>query len=279
MASLNYVTFNDLNNDILNNLRKIPNPDLIIGIPRSGLMAANLLSLYFNVPVTTLELFLENRYSLGHGNSRPIYEREIKNILVVDDSCNSGNSINEVKKQLKSYSEQYNITYFACYVTTSGEKQVDVYCRKIEFPRIFQWNILYSWLTNNATYDLDGVLCEDPIIDDDGEKYIEFLKTAKPKFIPQYTINTIVTCRLEKYRDIVTKWLEEHNVKYKNLIMLPFKTKEERVAWGKHGEYKGTVFQKTDSIIFFESSYSQALKIKKLNPNKLVFSVDKMIFV
>ena len=61
--------------------------------------------------------------------------------------------------------------------------------------------------------------------------------------------------------------------------MLPFKTKQERVAWGKHGEYKAEVFKKLDSNIFFESNYNQALTIKKYNPDKLVFAVDKMIFV
>ena len=35
--------------------------------------------------------------------------------------------------------------------------------------------------------------------------------------------------------------------------MLDFKTKEERQAWGKHGEYKGHIYRKSDNILFVES--------------------------
>lgn len=122
---MNYISINDLNNDILRNLYKIPNPDLIIGIPRSGLMVANLLSLYFNVPITTIDLFIQDKKTLGHGNSRPIYEKEIKNILVVDNSCHSGKSMFNIKSKLEQY-KQYNVTYFACYVSSLGVKSVDL---------------------------------------------------------------------------------------------------------------------------------------------------------
>ena len=276
---MNYKKLSDLSNDILNNLYKIPNVDLIIGIPRSGLLAANIISLYFNKPITTIEQFIKGNFTLGNGYTRNIISNEIKSILVVDDSCNTGKAMNQVKEILKEYTNKYNFIYCSIYVTEKSKNYVDVYCDIINSPRIFEWNIMYSYLNKGGMYDLDGVLCENPPLDDDGEYYINYIKNAKPKFIPLNTIDTIVTCRLEKYRDITSKWLEDNNVKYKNLIMLPFNTKKERLKWGKHGQYKAEQFKNSNSKIFFESDYKQAKIIKQFNPNKLVFCVDKMIFV
>lgn len=54
------------------------------------------------------------------------------------------------------------------------------------------------------------------------------------------------------------------------MIMLDFKTKEERQAWGKHGEYKGHIYRKSDNILFVESSLNEAITISKIS-NKPVF--------
>ena len=167
----------------------------------------------------------------------------------------------------------------AAYTTNRGKQFLDIYFEIIEWPRIFQWNIMNSWINMNAVYDLDGVLCENPKVDDDGELYINEIKNAKPKFITKFKIGIICTCRLEKYRSITEEWLIEHNVSYNNLVMMQYNTKEERVREHRHGEFKGETFASSSSNIFFESDYSQANIIKQMNPNKQVFCVDKMIFV
>ena len=105
---MNYRTLNDLNTLILNNLYKIPkNIDLIIGVPRSGLLVANLLALYLNKRISTPELF-SNNIILSNGISRPIDNNEIKTVLVVDDSCNTGNSFSKTRITL---SNNLNIDY------------------------------------------------------------------------------------------------------------------------------------------------------------------------
>lgn len=201
---MNYRTLNDLNTLILNNLYKIPkNIDLIIGVPRSGLLVANLLALYLNKRISTPELF-SNNIILSNGMTRPIDNSEIKTVLVVDDSCNSGNSFSKTRKILSNTNINTNINYIylVAYATTIGKQFTDIYLEVIESPRIFQWNIMNSWINKNAIYDLDGVLCENPKIDDDGELYIKEIINAKPKFITKYNIDIICTCRLEKYRNI-----------------------------------------------------------------------------
>lgn len=273
---MNYRTINDLNTLILNNLYKIPqNIDLIIGIPRSGLMIANIIALYLNKRISTPELF-SNNVIINNGISRPIDNNEIKNVLVVDDSCNTGRSINSFKKNIN---HNINYVYLAAYTTNEGKQFLDIYFEILEQPRIFQWNIMNSWININSVYDMDGVLCEDPKIDDDGELYINEIKNAKPKFITRFKINIICTCRLEKYRTITEDWLKKYNISYNKLVMMQYSTKKERIKDNRHGQFKGEIFANTSSNIFFESDYIQANIIKLMNPNKQVFCVDKMIFV
>ena len=274
---MNYRTINDLNNLILDNLHKIPmDIDLVVGIPRSGLLVANLIALYLNKKVSTPEYFAQN-IAISHGISRPIDNKEIKNVLVVDDSCNTGNAMDTARRTMTN--NNVNYTFLAAYTTNYGKQFLDIYFEVIEHPRIFQWNIMNSWLNANSVYDLDGVLCENPKIDDDGELYINEIKNAKPKFITGFKINTICTCRLEKYRNITEEWLRKHNVSYNKLSMMQYKTKAERVKANCHGEFKGQIFANSSSNIFFESDLGQAKTIKSMNPKKMVFCVDKMIFV
>ena len=273
---MNYRTINDLNSLVLKNLYKIPdNIDLIIGIPRSGLLVANLIALYTNKRLSTPELF-SNDMILSNG-SRPVEHNEIKNVLVVDDSCNTGAAMSTVRESLTN--KNINYTFLVAYTTNDARKFVDIYFEIIEQPRIFQWNIMNSWFTKNSVYDLDGVLCENPKIDDDGELYIKEITNAKPKFITKFTINTICTCRLEKYRHITEDWLKQHNIRYNKLIMMQYNTKEERMKANCHGEFKGRIFANSPSGVFFESDYNQAITIKTMNPTKQVFCVDKMTFV
>ena len=273
---MNYKTINDLNNLILNNLYKIPKDiDLIIGVPRSGLLVANIIALYMNKRVSTPELF-SNDIILSNG-TRPIDNKSIKHVLIVDDSCNTGLSMSSVRKKMTNDNIKY--TYLCAYTTNNGKRFVDIYFEILEQPRIFQWNIMNSWLNERSVYDLDGVLCENPKIDDDGELYINEIKNAIPKFVTKFYIDTICTCRLEKYRSITEKWLEDHNIRYGKLVMMQYNTKAERVKANCHGSFKGDVFKRSQSNIFFESDFGQANIIKSMNPQKQVFCVDKMIFV
>ena len=202
---INYRTIADLNILILKNLYKIPqNIDLVVGVPRSGLLVANMIALYMNKRLSTLELFQSN-VILSNNTKRPFDNDEIKNVLVVDDSCNSGNTMMNIKTSITR--NDVNYIYLAAYTTNHGKNFIDIYFEVLNWPRIFQWNIMNSWLNTNSVYDLDGVLCENPKIDDDGEMYISEITNAKPKFITKYKIGIICTCRLEKYRVITEKWL------------------------------------------------------------------------
>ena len=55
--------------------------------------------------------------------------------------------------------------------------------------------------------------------------------------------------------------------------MLDFKNKEERIAWGKHGEYKGEYYKKSDNVLFIESSLGEAKDILRVS-GKPVFCTE-----
>ena len=276
-----FKSISDLNRDIINNLHMIPKDiDLVVGVPRSGLLVANIIALHLNVPLTDLEGFMEGKVFESGTTRRPKdYDckvKKYKKVLIVEDSVFSGESIQNAKnKILNTNRNDIEAIFFAAYVAPGKESLVDMYLEICGLPRVFEWNIMHHGIIERSCFDLDGVLCVDPTEsdDDDGECYKAFLRKVKPLFVPTKEIGNIVTCRLEKYREETEEWLNKNNIKYKNLIMMNYKSKEERMKAGKHAEYKAKNYKKINSDLFIESSLSQAISIAKLS-NKPVYCVE-----
>lgn len=274
---MRYVAVSELSDMIRKNLWKIPHDiDLVVGIPRSGMLPATMIALLLNTRLTDIDSFVEDGGCFSNGLSRGEYVKkdEIKKVLVVDDSINSGKSLSDAKKKLERVHKEYEYTFCVPIATSSGAAMVDVCFEVIDDDRVFEWNIFHHSVLNNACVDIDGVLCLDPVEDDDGEKYQSFIQTATPLFLPTCKINTLISCRLEKYRSLTENWLAQHNILFDQLIMLDFPDKATRVAWNKHGRYKGEYYrQRTDCTLFIESSSHQAKIIAEVS-NKPVFCVE-----
>ena len=280
---MNYRNISDLNKIILKRLSIIPRDiDLIVGVPRSGMMPANLLALYLNKPYTDLHSFI-NGYIYKAGARAQFFDESSgrKNILVVDDSVASGRALAEVKDLLKDHSSRYNIKYCVIYMSPGREKSVDYYFENVALPRYFQWNIMNHTSLEKACFDIDGVLCEDPRPDqnDDGEKYIDFILNAPPLYIPGSKIGSIVTSRLEKYRKETETWLQKYNIKYNELIMLDLPDMKARQQANNHGTHKANAYNSKPYILFVESELGQAREINRLT-KKPVFCTEtfEMIF-
>lgn len=262
---MHYRSIADLNDAILVNLHKLPlDIDLVVGIPRSGLLAANLLCLAVNVPMTDVEGFLSGRIlRTGITRKRITASRdpeEKKTVVVIDDSILSGDSMSNIRDILHESENKYNITYCAVYGVTEHDNLADVILEKVPLPRIFQWNIMHHSVLRKCCVDIDGVLCQDPTPEDndDGPKYLRFIENAIPLLSPTETMGTLVTCRLEKYRSVTVRWLENKGIKFENLYMLDLPSKKDRVRMGGHGEYKAHIYKNTDAVLFIESEYQQA---------------------
>ena len=278
-----FKSFSDLNADIFSNLSKIPkNIDLIVGVPRSGLLLANMIALILNKPITDVNGIGEQRIiSMGRtknvGNNLEFCN--LHTILVVEDSINTGKSFSEVRRIIQALDLDCRVIYLAAYVTKEHAKDVDIYFEVLNPPRVFEWNIFHHrMLLGKACFDMDGVLCEDPTAEqnDDGEQYRAFLQNAAPKILPSAAIGCIVTSRLEKYRELTETWLREHGVEYRELVMLDA-TAEERKSLGLHAIFKADVYKRKEAMLFVESSARQAEEIFELT-KKPVYCIENNRF-
>lgn len=277
-----YRNIADLNQIVLKRLYVLPRDfDLIVGIPRSGMLPANLLALYLNRPYTDIDSFL-NGHIYKAGERGQFFDiNDYKKILVVDDSIASGSAMLKSKERLKEMSDKFDIKYCAIYVIPGKEKMVDYYFEVVPLPRYFQWNIFNHTSLEKACFDIDGVLCVDPTQEqnDDGEKYRDFVLNAEPLFIPGAKIGTIVTSRLEKYRPETEAWLKKNNVKYTELIMLDLPNMKARQKANSHAQHKAKYYMEKPYILFIESSLNQALEINQITKKPVLCTENfEMIF-
>jgi len=279
---MNYRNIRDLNNIILKNLSIIPRDfDLIVGVPRSGMLPANLLSLYLNRPYTDIHSFMNGHIYKAGARGQFFDIKQFKKILVVDDSVASGAALQECKENLKHLSAEFDIKYCAVYVIPGKEKSVDYFFEVVPLPRYFQWNILNHTTLEKACFDIDGVLCADPLPEqnDDGPKYIDFILNAPPLFIPGSKIGTIVTSRLEKYRKETETWLKANNVKYNDLVMLDLPDMAARQKANNHGGHKAKAYLAKPYVLFVESDLTQAIQINQIAKKPVLCTENfEMIF-
>lgn len=262
-----YRNVSDLNKIILKRLSILPRDfDLIVGIPRSGMLPANLLALYLNKPYTDISSFINGHIYKAGARGQFFDIRDFKKILVVDDSIASGSAILKCRESLKHLESEFMISYAAIYVIPGKEKMVDYFFEIVPLPRYFQWNILNHTSLEKACFDIDGVLCADPSEEqnDDGPKYRDFILNAPPLFIPGAKIGTIVTSRLEKYRSETEHWLKANNVKYNKLVMLDLPDMEARQKANSHGTHKANTYKSGTYVLFVESDLRQAIEINRI---------------
>nr|MBF0685115.1 phosphoribosyltransferase [Pseudomonas sp.] len=254
--------------------------ELIVGIPRSGMLVASILALKLNLPLTDLYSFLRND-DLKKGNTRTykhdqlVKPQEARKILLVDDSVSSGKSMRAACEQVKAIYGGPVVT-MAAFVERHNRDQVDLFFEQVEQPRMFEWNIMHHPFLAQACLDIDGVLCVDPTVEenDDGPGYLEFLCKTRPLFIPSVKVAHLVTSRLEKYRPETERWLQEHGVQYGQLHMLDLPTAEERRRLNIHHKFKAQVFaQEPLARLFIESEAYQAQEICRLT-GKPVYCIE-----
>jgi uncharacterized HAD superfamily protein len=272
---MKFYTYDDLNDCICKNISRLPRDiDLVVGVPRSGMIPAYLIGLYLNVPVMDLNSFLEKReVQTGHTRIRESWVKsaaETKHTLIVDDGVGSGLSMEIVKDKVNARRATVNVTYCAIYSSLGNHHYADIRFEALLRPCTFEWNYFHSGYISKMCVDIDGVLCENPEFgeDTDLEYYEKFLVNATPRFIPTKRVGYLVTGRNEIYRQQTETWLRLHNVEYDHLIMM---TPEEK-AGGAYGEFKARIYKSTNCNLFLESEIGQALTICELS-GKQVFCV------
>lgn len=282
---MEFITYYDLNNDILEHIHELPQDvDLIVGVPRSGMLVAGILALYLNKPLSDLDSFRNEKiYSCGitkntDGLSKTI--DSVKKVLIVEDTVSSGKSLSQVKEKLSDLNSKFEILYYAVYVNSAKKEMVDYFAKTVDGARTFEWNYLHNQSLSRMCCDIDGVLCVDPTDEqnDDGEKYRDFIRNAPVKLRPTRKVGYLVTSRLEKYREDTEYWLKKNGIEYGELIMMDVQSAKERRSLGNHGEFKANIYsKKKDAELFIESNPWQAETIAKTS-GKPAFCTDNQIF-
>jgi orotate phosphoribosyltransferase len=282
---MKYRSVADLDEDVVEWLPQLPRDlELIVGIPRSGLLVASLLALHLNLPMTDVEGLIEGRV-LQPG---PRYPGEVtrllgepRQVLVVDDSILLGRQMEMVKERIRTARLPHTIHYAALYPAPGSQHHADFFFEVVAAPRCFEWNLMHHpWVLSKTCMDIDGVLCRDPspAENDDGPEYRRFLNSTDRRYLPTAPVRWLVTARLEKYRALTEEWLETNGVEYSELIMMDYPDMAARRAANAYASFKVETYGRTGALLFVESSPALATEIARLS-GKSVFCLEtrKMI--
>jgi len=268
-----FISRRQLADDILSLVSKIP-PDTsrIIGVARSGISVATQVAMYLHLP---LSIFRQNTYDLieaGNGWRLTGNTGGQGPPVVIDDTCMSGNSFRYVMPVVR---QTYPSAISACvYCNPAARVKPDIWVHDLPWPHFLEWNLFNSIMSEGIATDFDGILCRDchPHEDDDGDKYLNFIRNATPLYAIRRThIKMIVTARIEKYREETLKWLARHGMVVDKLVMAPYPTTHERrkhdVAAFKAGQFKQFMKMKhrVQPPCFIESDPQQAKRINELS--------------
>lgn len=283
---MNYRSISELNRIIVENIHRIPTDvDLVVGIPRSGMLAANLIALHCNLAITDVDGLLAGKV-MASGLQRASIGRHLRDVaasrtvLVVDDSILSGGEMSRVKSLIDSAGLSSKVLYLAVFYVRERQSDVDIALDLCPLPRVFEWNLMHGHTLPKCCVDIDGVLCVDPTDEenDDGERYMDFLQNARLLTKPTATIGTLVTSRLEKYRSATEQWLRKHDIRFERLVMMDYATMEERQAAKAYAEFKATAYSKSNAMLFIESSDELSMKIAKLSGKPVLCAETQLLY-
>jgi len=260
---LNVRSVADMALAIANNLHRFDRTafDVVIGIPRSGMLPASIIATHLQLPLADPVGFTRG---IVHGRSGAAVAPG-KRVLLIDDTVNKGAAMARASAQLPRDVKITRACIYGPYQVERPAEIVDISLEHCAGPRCFSWNLAKHIRLPRWGFDFDGVLCRDPQREenDDGTRYANFLATAEPIFIPQRPIGHIVTGRLEKYRGATEAWLRRHGIGFQSLTMMTFATKGERMAHGGRGQWKAEQARRLGVEMFIESCPKQAAIIAR----------------
>lgn len=255
---LEYITRRQLIEDSLSLARSIPWDVVsrlggVIGIPRSGIIPAAVISQFWNLPLISIG-------GESHHGLRTL-RRVGSDLLLVDDSIYRGRAMRLADEVVKVWSS--GRVHHAAVYTRSDVDQPDFFCRVVDGRRYFEWNLLGHPDLGRFAFDMDGVICEDPtVVDDDGEVYGSHIAEIRPLNLPVVEVGAVITMRLEKWRSVTEAWLQRHGVAFRELVMCPAASVAARREMD-YGRWKGEQALARGLEVFVESCKRQAAQIHR----------------
>jgi orotate phosphoribosyltransferase len=277
-----YRTVAQLDDAVVSWLADLPRDiDIVAGVPRSGLLVANLLALHLNIPMTDVAGLVEGRVIQAGARFKGSDPRQFltrpRHVLVVDDSVCSGSAMRNARAQLAAAALPHRLSFAAVYMAPEArlDGHVDMYREIVSMPRVFEWNLMHGTVLSNSCMDIDGVLCIDPTNEenDDAHEYLRFLRDTPALLLPSAPVGWLVTSRLEKYRAQTEEWLARHKVRFGELRMMQYPDMAARRAARAYAQFKADIYMETGAWLFIESDAAVAVQIAQLSV-KSVFCTE-----
>jgi adenine/guanine phosphoribosyltransferase-like PRPP-binding protein len=175
--------------------------DLVVGIPRSGMLVASIIATKLGRPLSTPDLFLEDRWWSSRLLESPD-PSEVHSILLVDDSIDRGSSLEAAKAILARRERPTRITTAALIAhRRDASGMVDLHHRVIAHPVIFEWNLMHAKVMTRLSANLEGVL-------------------DRPGRIPSYSIDVVLASGDESNRQRAEAFLLAQGVRFGELVMM-----------------------------------------------------------
>ena len=266
---LNFRTIPDLSRDLAHAAPDLlKGVDAVVGIPRSGVLAASILALHAQVALGTVDEYCARTGPAG----------DVERVLLLDDTVCGGGTMKRAFDKVSAARPEAKIVRAAVYSAPGGtrlDRIVDV----LPTPRMFEWNIWRSVHLPSVAFDMDGVFCDDPnFVDDDGPKIEAHCSGARPFNLPTRPVAAIVTCRLERWRPQTEAWLKRHGVRFKRLHMMRYPSAQARRRAGSHARWKADVYRESRAKLFVESSVAQARAIAKQSGRQVWCIQDRQVY-
>lgn len=277
---MKYRSISDMASLIRENLHLVPEDvDLIVGVPRSGILPAITIALLLNLRYADLDNLCEGRLS-GTGSTKPGSRliadlREAKHVLVIDDSLNRGYAMKEVRARLAQAGVGAKVSLCAIYVVPGGEAEVDVAFEVVPLPRIFEWNLPHHLYMQRTCMSIEGVLCRSPLPAEGAgaAAYARFLDETQPLMRPTQRIACLLSAQSEQHRAEVEAWLARHGILHERLVMLDLPADP-----GGAALVKARFYGASPHMLFIEGDDEQSAAIAQIS-GKPVLSMERQDIV
>jgi adenine/guanine phosphoribosyltransferase-like PRPP-binding protein len=268
---------------IRRNLHLVPaDVDLVVGVPRSGILPAATIALLLNLRYTDLDSFLEQRLC-GTGSTKPASRliddaMAARHVLVVDDSLNRGYAMHEVRERLQRAGIAAKVTLAAIYVVPDGTAEVDIAFEVLPLPRIFEWNAFHHITLERTCAMFEGVLCRQPSRAEraDAARFAHFLDGAAPLMRPTRPLACVLAGMPDAYRPLIADWLARHGIAHQRLEL--FAGQSPHANADADARAKARIYGAGKEVLLIEGDHAQAAAIAELS-GKPVFSFEAQTII